>query len=372
MTFPFTVAITNSESLESPGGVSRVLRELLQRWQASVLYEVARFTSLPLPIVRDYPYGLKVPPGVNVVYLPRTGGAFALRQLGIPSVVTVHDVGFWDCPADVQALGWKRELILPHFRGLRYASLVAVDSEFTGARLKALIPDLASKIRVVHLGVSRVFSDWSMTREESLRAVRIYIPGICGSPLVIYAGDDAPRKNLPLLLRVFRQVKQAYPEAQLIKVGPAKLAQDRRRTLQTLRDLKLIVGQDVLFLDKVDDPLLAALYTACDVFVSASLYEGFGLPPIEAMATGTPAVVTNCGAFPEIVGGAAILAEPEEQSMSSAILSLLNQSSQSPSSDELKRFARRYSWDKAAQQYLNLFYEVTKSRDADLLASQSQ
>src|SRR5207249_8318392 len=118
-------------------------------------------------------------------------------------------------------------------------------------------------------------------------------------PLLIYVGSEIPRKNMALLLRVFRQVKNRHPAARLLKVGGAGHPRWRAATLRLAGELNLQIGEDLLILDRIDDALLADAYRAADVFVSASLYEGFGLPALEALALGTPVVVTDCGAFPE-------------------------------------------------------------------------
>lgn len=351
------VAMVNSEPETRHGGISRVVRELTSRWDTEILRCEARLTSPPIPVIRTLSVRCHVPQGTDVVYLPRTGGSMALRRVNIPSVVTVHDVGFWDCEADAKALGWRKAMVLPHFTSLRWASRVVVVSGFTAQRLGLLVPAVRDRIRVIHLGVSPVFLEWSANRQQSRRIARRHFAEMTGSPLLVYAGDDAPRKNLALLLSAFSGVKKLFPKAQLIKVGRAKLVGDRARTLRVAKDLGLMPGRDVLFYEDVDDLQLAALYGASDLFVSASLYEGFGLPPLEAMATGTPVVVTNRGAFPEIVGKAATVVEPTRDAVCAAILTALS-SGQGPDSASLKDFARRFSWDDVARKYLDVFQEV--------------
>lgn len=363
MTSMLKVAIANSESMDQHGGISRVLRELMKRWDPAMMSGWAQLVTRKLPLASSYPIGIDMPRDANLIYLPRTGGTTALRHVTVPSVVTVHDVGFWDCPADKKALGWRQSMVFPHFRNLQHATRIITVSQFTATRLEALLPGLGGKIQVVPLGVSQVFRDWNQTPSQSLELVRTQFPQASGTPLLIYAGDDAPRKNLPLLLRVFREVKRRFPQAQLLKVGKAKAAADRHRTQETVRELGLIADRDVLFLDEVDDALLAALYAAADLFISASLYEGFGLPPLEAIAVGTPAVVTRRGAFPEILGNAATIVEPEGEPMTRAVLSLLNGAERWNSGD-LRRFAARYSWDRAAQRYASIFYEALSTKAA--------
>lgn len=352
------VAIVQSESLARHGGISRVLAELMNHWNQSILCGWAQLETRRLPIFRSYPIRMNIPRQANILYLPRTGGSTALKSVKIPGVVTVHDVGFWDCKEDVAALGWRKLMVLPHFKNLEYATRIITVSRFTAERLQVLLPYLEPKIRVVHLGVSRVFIDWDKSYRESLHLAAGAIPNLQGDPLIIYAGDDAPRKNLPLLLQVFREVKRVHPKAQLLKVGRAKLASDRTRTMGTCKVLGLVPNQDVLFLDDVPDPLLAALYRSADVFVSASMYEGFGLPPLEAMAVGTPSVVTDQGAFPEVVGGHAFIVQPTLRAMTRATLSAIATPRPERKTADLKGYAGRFTWAKTAQQYTDVFLDA--------------
>lgn len=359
----FKIAMPAVESPQHHSGIGRVISELTESWGSRVEIAEAVFTSTRFPILRGYPQRLAVPGGgIDLVYLPRVGGVTALKRTSLPAVVTVHDVGFWDCAEDAKALGIRQTLIFPHFRSLKYAGKIVVVSQFTRDRLLALLPELdIDKIRVIHLGVSKAFGDWSLSRAASRKAVHAEFPDMVGQPLIIYVGDDAPRKNLPMLLSVFRQVKAYYQKAQLIKVGRAKLARDRDRTLAEMRRLELEPGRDVIFVDEVDDTQLAALYAASDLFVTASQYEGFGLPAVEALAMGTPVVATQCASHVEILGGAAMLAAPNLDSMTSAVLNALTRPPDQPGSHELKQYVRRYSWTAAANQYLEVFTEVAAS-----------
>ncbi len=140
-----------------------------------------------------------------------------------------------------------------------------------------------------------------------------------GRPLLIYTGTEITRKNMPLLLQVLGAVRVRYPDAQLLKAGHAGSGAARARTLALAHDMGLIPGKDVLFLDRLDDNLLAAAYRAADVFVTASLYEGFGLPALESMAAGTPVVVTDRGSMPEMVAGCGWTVEPHADAFAEAI-----------------------------------------------------
>src|SRR5207248_2292846 len=116
-----------------------------------------------------------------------------------------------------------------------------------------------------------------------------------------------PRKNLPMLLQAFSSVRREFPVRLVIAGGTGWLSDDVFRTVQ-----RLALEDGVAFLGNVRPADLRPLYCAATVLALTSLYEGFGLPPLEAMACGTPVVVSNAGALPEIVGDAGVLVRPED------------------------------------------------------------
>ena len=124
---------------------------------------------------------------------------------------------------------------------------------------------------------------------------------------VLYAGNIKPHKNLVRLIEAFSQIRQGpFQELKLLIIGDqiSKLPALRRAVHQ----LKL--HKHVRFLGYIPDETLAVLYRSAEVFVFPSLYEGFGLPPLEAMASGTPVVTSNTSSLPEVTGGAAVLVDP--------------------------------------------------------------
>jgi glycosyltransferase involved in cell wall biosynthesis len=141
-----------------------------------------------------------------------------------------------------------------------------------------------------------------------------------GDPYLLYVGSLEPRKNLIRLLEAFALLGQDRRRTKLVIVGAPKW-----QTSPILRRVReLGIEQEVRFLGPVPDDELPSLYSAAQLLVLPSLYEGFGLPVLEAMACGAPVVASNVSAIPEVAGDAAILVDPfDTRSISRAIARVL-------------------------------------------------
>jgi glycosyltransferase involved in cell wall biosynthesis len=353
---PIAAAVVGLESCQAATGIGRVFHSLSDHWGARVRLVDAPIAAPRLPIAHNFPSGVRVPAGADIVLLPRLTGAAALRDTqGIPSLAIVHDIGVVDFPGDREGMDWLTyQSIRQSFYGLRYASRIATDSQFTRRRLIERLPEIAERVMVIPAGVGNYFLEYDRPRAKARQALEAFVKRSLGSPLIIYVGSEIPRKNIPLLLRVFRQVKEHHPAAQLLKVGGAGHPRWRAATLRLAGKLRLQIGEDLLILDQIDDALLADAYRAADVFVSASLYEGFGLTALEALALGTPVVVTNRGAFPEVVADAGRVVAPELAPMACAIDAALANPLPELWAIRSKKRAAGFSWSRAAEQYVEI------------------
>ena len=174
---------------------------------------------------------------------------------------------------------------------------------------------------------------------------------------LLYVGNIKPHKNLERLIEAFHLVRmQGRSELELIIIG------DEISKLQSLRRAvhKYDIHRNVRFLGYVPDKTLAVLYRLASVFVFPSLYEGFGLPPLEAMASGTPVVTSNVSSLPEVVGDAAVLVDPyKAEAIADGILTVL-QSAHIREDLRKRGFARvkEYSWARSVQRVRDIYGEV--------------
>jgi alpha-1,3-rhamnosyl/mannosyltransferase len=190
-------------------------------------------------------------------------------------------------------------------RAIARADVVITPTEFSRSEITRLLGIPATRINVVPLCVSPVF--FERTPQEHLADVREKL-GL-RRPMILWVGILSPRKNLLRVLRAYHQLRrQRAIEHQLIFAGRRGWHDDEVIRLAAALDPE---GKDIRFIGPVDE--LPALYRLADLVVYPSLYEGFGLPPLEAMASGTPVVASDIPAIREVVGDAAILVEPTDE-----------------------------------------------------------
>lgn len=268
------------------------------------------------------------------------------------SILTVHDLSFLLYPeyTDKNLVAYL-EKVVPE--SVHRADLVLADSQNTKNDMVCLIDADPGKIEVVYLGVEERFR--RVQDDEELAQVK----GRYGlsSPFVLTVGTVQPRKNLARLMAAFKQVVSAMniPYELLVVGRKGWLAEPIYSEVEELG-----LGGRVRFLGSVHEADLPALYNLASLFVFPSLYEGFGLPPLEAMACGTPVVASNASSLPEVVGGAALMVDPKDtDALSAAMISALTQ-------PELRRQltekgltrAKTFQWRHTAERLLELYKRV--------------
>jgi glycosyltransferase involved in cell wall biosynthesis len=191
-------------------------------------------------------------------------------------------------------------------------------------------------------------------QEERLQTVRSQY-GL-GPDFVLAVGNLQPRKNLLRLIKAFASVREQMEGIQLVVVGKAQW--QASAVYETVKHMGL--EGDVLFLGYVPDGDLMLLYNCARVFVYPSIYEGFGLPVVEAMACGTPVVTSNTSSLPEVAADAAILVDPhsEEQIADALRRVLLDPDLALSLSRKGLRRAKQFSWQQTAQDTVAVYQTV--------------
>jgi len=180
---------------------------------------------------------------------------------------------------------------------------------------------------------------------------------------IVYVGSESPRKNLHRLLQAFALLKQHLPGVKLLKIGSPEYLPQHQQLLALVDTLSL--KQDVIFINHPPQADLVLFYNLADVFVFPSLYEGFGLPPLEAMACGAPVITSNTSSLPEVAGEAAILINPYDvDAISAAMRQVLcdPQLAQDLRERGLAR-AAQFTWEHTARETMAVYKEfITNGR----------
>ena len=270
-------------------------------------------------------------------YMP----AFGIK---VPTIITVHDLKYLRYP---QLLGLRLKTVYYSWiikRGIRKAAHIIAVSESTKNDIVNLGTD-CGKIKVIYEANTLSYDK----RADSPPS------GIGGKPFMLFVGEDRPHKNIDRLIRAHLTLYDSLGERcpRLVLAGP-----DFQRLSRKYSEIADKVG--IIFAGSVDDNRLMQLYRNALALVYPSLYEGFGLPILEAMAAGTPVITSNYSAMAEVAGSAAILVDP--MSVDQINQAMMKIALHPAEHDRLKRLGlrhvRKYSWEKAALSTLKLYEHV--------------
>jgi glycosyltransferase involved in cell wall biosynthesis len=274
-----------------------------------------------------------------------------------PAAIFVHDLAFRKRPQEVpwQQRAYMRAVLV---RGVRQAAAVLVPSESTRRDLLDLyqVSGLESKVHVIAEGLPP-------------SAPAGPLPAGLEPGFILAVGTVEPRKNYPRLLSAFRQMRGRHGSLPFIingRPGVPELVIAGRPGWAYGDTLQRIAAEPgVRYLGHVDEPTLSALYESASVLAFPSLYEGFGLPLLEAMAHGVPAVVGAAGALPELALGAAISVNPDDVNAIAGALERLLSDAQlrQKLGEEGKRRAANFTWDRAAEQTLDVLHQIGRTAD---------
>jgi len=262
--------------------------------QAEKIVSSARYYSLPeqveIPrILRDHRVDLLHAPHFNIPLICRCS-----------RVVTIHDVIYLACREDLPSWAGRMYYKVMMSSAVRVADEIITDSKFSKEQIRQFI-GTDRDIRVIYPGVDPSFAP--VTDDARIRqACSRY--GIRGD-YVLYTGIFKPRKNHAGLLRAFRRLTDLGVEASLVIAGPVD---ERQKEIRSLAE-ELKIADRVVFTGFVDEGDLPSLYSGARVYACPSLYEGFGLTVLEAMACGTPVVCSQGTSLPEVGGAAALYAD---------------------------------------------------------------
>jgi len=305
---------------------------------------------------RDFRSALK---GLKCDLLHVPNPFFVPRALPCPYVLTVHDLLEHMARTREQNGFWRSMHFQLTRRVLRGAARIVAVSNFTRNEIEKLFEIPPDRIEVIYNAIDeRFLHGHASGAERDLIAKRYQVT----YPFLLYAGSVSAHKNVARMIEAFSALKtelqrtQSYPDLKLIIIGDDLSGNpDLRRTV-----VRSGVQNDVRFLGFVPIEVLRIFYDEARVFVFPSLYEGFGLPPLEAMAHGTPVVTSNVSALPEVVGQAAVLVNPENVFEIMRALhrvltdSVLRERMKERGYQQVKKF----SWETSVRRILDIYGQV--------------
>jgi glycosyltransferase involved in cell wall biosynthesis len=293
----------------------------------------------------------------DVVHIPLNDVPWLMPK---PYVVTIHDMSSF-LYGDMAGLKENARLYLFR-RGLTRADRVIAVSAATRRDVENLLGVRPERIRQVYSAPDPRFLSPSTRSDQDQLLERYQIQ----QPFLLYAGRIRRHKNLPRLIEAFAVVRAEleqhpkYHELRLIIIGDeiSKHPEVRRAMVQTRTE------QVVRFLGFVPFETLKMFYSTAAAFVFPSLYEGFGLPPLEAMASGTPVITSSVSSLPEVVGDAAVVVNPENVfDIARGIRDvLIDNDLRGRLITAGQEQVRKFSWQRTAEQVLDVYRDVAAKR----------
>lgn len=286
--------------------------------------------------------------GIELYHEPN----YVALPTAVPSVTTIHDLSWLRYPETHprDRVRWL-ERAMPGT--LSRVAAVLVDSEFVRNEVLAAFGVDASRIHVVPLGVAEAFRP----RVAGETAPSLQALGLTHGRYVLTVGTIEPRKNVGHVLDAYAclpaRLRSRHP---LVVAGAGGW---RAKTLE--RQLQALASRgEIRFLGRVADDDLPGLYAGAAAFVFPSLYEGFGLPPLEAMASGVPVLVSDRASMPEIAGGAAMLLDPGQPERTAACLEAVLEDADRRAAmvERGLRRAAAFTWEACAAKTLDVYRAV--------------
>jgi len=334
MAMPLLVVTTEKS------GVDKYSQELALRLDVKTV-ESRRYLSL----IEGYQLSKLLGSQDDIIHLPNQNFARYGLFVKNPYIVTVHDMVRL-CFGFTRESITERILLKLDIRGIKRASHIIAISQTTRKDLITYLKIPGDRISVIYNGL-----DHNLFKPYKVR--------LFDRPYILYVGSERPRKNLGILFEAFARLRKEFPELLLVKVGVAGRAREYRQEIMSKLD-SLRIAQAVIFVEYVSEFDLAYYYSSAALLAYPSFYEGFGFPPLEAMACGCPVVTSNTSSLPEVVGEAGIMFNPHHtDSLIEAIRQVLTDSELR---DDMVRKgleqAEKFSWEKAARETEEVYNKV--------------
>jgi glycosyltransferase involved in cell wall biosynthesis len=290
--------------------------------------------------------------GVDLIHAPAYTAPF---WAGVPVVLTIHDVSYARHP---EWYPYRRDWMRRAFyrRSAHAAAHIVTDSEFSASEIAAAYRIAGERISVVPLGVSPgTFGPVDGSGSCDL-------PTEVVAPYLLHVGDLHERRNLGVIVDALFEARRHFGSASALSLVLAGVDRGVGEALCALAE-EQGARDAVVRLGPVSEPLLRALYQCATALVYPSLYEGFGLPPLEAMACGTPVIASRAASIPEVVGDAGILIEADDVAgWTDAIVKVANDERlrEQLKARGLSR-ASTFTWERTARMTLAVYRQILRT-----------
>ena len=319
-------------------------------WPQGLRASVVEFMAPVYGVREQIEFPLNGIRSCDVLHVPHFN--IPVRKLPFPLVVTINDVAHL---ADVLPIRWayKQAARLYYAHAATRADHIITLSEFSKNEVLSRLNVPSEKISVIPCAV-----DHSLFHPVDRQQIQQVVSRLqLSMPYLMISGSVRPHKNIGRALKAFAELKRRHRiPHQLVIVGE----REGFRINSELPDLSDDIKASIKFTGYIGDDDLVALYSGTDVFVFPSLYEGFGLPPLEAMACGAPVVVSNAASIPEVVGEAGVYFDPYSvDNMVEAIYSIIANLAKRTTmvSASLQR-AKAFQWSASAQSYVEVYRNI--------------
>ena len=284
----------------------------------------------------------------NVKHIVYQNLAYLLNLVDLEkTIVTCHDLIPWVYEKNHSPF-WKDNI-----NGLKKAARIITVSSFSKNEIIKHVKYPADKVYVIPNAV-----DHSIYYKNPDKNILNKLDIELDDPIILYVGSEEPRQNVDKLVKSFAKLKKMLPNAKIIKIGESNLLGTREKLFKLINELNL--QNDVIFTGSVPEKELPQWYNAADLLVYPCAYAGFGLPPLEAMACGTPVITSNTTSLPEVVGDAGIMIDPTDiDGLSNNMYNVLT--NDSLKKDMIKKGLKQsklYNWDESAEKTVKIYKEV--------------
>jgi glycosyltransferase involved in cell wall biosynthesis len=290
---------------------------------------------LPKKIAKEYPKA--------IIHYPDTMAPIFSKN---PVIITVHDLAFITRMNDftLKSRLWKRNATR---LSVKKADKIIAITEFTESEIQKYFSSYSSKVSVIYNGFNNFAKD-----AIDIGKVRDEIKRSASEEYILTVSTISPRKNIDGLIKAFNLIKDKLNHKLVVAGGNGWLYENIYKLVEELK-----LENRVIFTNKVNDDELKYLYKNASVFVYSSFYEGFGLPPLEAMSYGIPCVVSNVTSMPEVIGDSALYIDPSSvNDMSDRIYSLCNDRELQNKLSSLGYIRlNKYDWNKCAKETIKSY-----------------